>query len=144
LILSSNNSCLSLGGRICTKFVLYLSGYITDELKDEFSDLRNNSWARDIFQEMPLFQFLWAVRESYPEPLLPLRCATAQMSSTTRPFAQWNLILTPLQHSKFNIVYTGCFTIVETKRQLLRPLSMTLFIFLFPDCHREIVNLSIY
>jgi len=40
--------------------------------------------------------------------------------------------------------YTGCFTIVETKRQLLKPLSMTLFIFLFPDCHREIVNLSIY
>ena len=39
---------------------------------------------------------------------------------------------------------TGCFTIVETKRQLLKPLSMTLFIFLFPDCHREIVNLSIY
>jgi len=39
--------------------------------------------------------------------------------------------------------YTGCFTIVETKRQLLKPLSMTLFIFLFPDCHREIVNLSI-
>ena len=34
---------------------------------------------------------------------------------------------------------TGCFTIVETKRQLLKPLSMTLFIFLFPDCHREIV-----
>jgi len=45
------------------------------------------------------------------------------------------LTLTPL---------TGCFTIVETKRQLLKPLSMTLFIFLFPDCHREIVNLSIY
>ena len=39
---------------------------------------------------------------------------------------------------------TGCFTIVETKQQLLTPLSMTLFIFLFPDCHREIVNLSIY
>jgi len=39
---------------------------------------------------------------------------------------------------------TGCFTIVETKRQLLKPLSMTLFIFLLPDCHREIVNLSIY
>jgi len=39
---------------------------------------------------------------------------------------------------------TGCFTIVETKRQLLKPLSMTLFLFLFPDCHREIVNLSIY
>jgi len=39
---------------------------------------------------------------------------------------------------------TGCITIVETKRQLLKPLSMTLFIFLFPDCHREIVNLSIY
>ena len=42
------------------------------------------------------------------------------------------------------MVYTGCFTIVEIKRQLLKPLSMTLFIFLFPDCHREIVNLSIY
>ena len=41
-------------------------------------------------------------------------------------------------------VYTGCFTIVETKRQLLKPLSMTLFIFLFPDCHKETVNLSIY
>jgi len=40
--------------------------------------------------------------------------------------------------------HTGCFTIVETKRQLLKPLSMTLFIFLFPDCRREIVNLSIY
>ena len=39
---------------------------------------------------------------------------------------------------------TGCFTIVETKRQLLKPLSMILFIFLFPDCHREIVNLSMY
>ena len=45
---------------------------------------------------------------------------------------------------KEGIGYTGCFTIVETKRQLLKPLSMTLFIFLFPDCHREIVNLSIY
>ena len=39
---------------------------------------------------------------------------------------------------------TGCFTIVETKRQLLKPLPMTLFIFHFPVCHREIVNLSIY
>jgi len=26
---------------------------------------------------------------------------------------------------------TGCFTIVETKRQVLNPLSMSLFIFLF-------------
>jgi len=41
-------------------------------------------------------------------------------------------------------ICTGCFTIVETKRQLLKPLSTTLFIFFFPDCHREIVNLSIY
>ena len=39
---------------------------------------------------------------------------------------------------------TGCFTIVETKRKLLKPLLMTLFIFLFPNCHKEIVNLSIY
>ena len=44
----------------------------------------------------------------------------------------------------FRLQNTGCFTIVETKRQFLKPLSMTLFIFLFPDCHREIVNLSIY
>jgi len=43
-----------------------------------------------------------------------------------------------------SVLCTGCFTIVETKRQLLKPLSMTLFIFLFPDCHKEIVNLSIY
>ena len=43
-----------------------------------------------------------------------------------------------------NHMSTGYFTIVETKRQLLKPLSITLFIFLFPDCHREIVNLSIY
>jgi len=42
------------------------------------------------------------------------------------------------------VTNTGCFTIVETKRQLLKPLSMTLFIFLFPDRHRERVNLSIY
>jgi len=54
---------------------------------------------------MPLSQFWWAVCESYPEPLFSLRCAAAQMSSTTRPFAQWNIILTHLQHSKFNIVY---------------------------------------
>ena len=46
--------------------------------------------------------------------------------------------------SFYVIACTGCFTIVETKRQLLKPLPMTLFIFLFPDCHREIVNLSIY
>ena len=43
-----------------------------------------------------------------------------------------------------NHMSTGYFTIVETKRLLLKPLSITLFIFLFPDCHREIVNLSIY
>jgi len=29
----------------------------------------------------------------------------AQMRCTTRPFAQWNLILAHLQHSKCNIVY---------------------------------------
>ena len=46
--------------------------------------------------------------------------------------------------STSSCLLTGCFTIVETKRQLLKPLSMTLFIFLFPDCYREIVNLSIY
>ena len=28
-----------------------------------------------------------------------------QLRSTTRPFAQWNLILAHLQHSKFNILY---------------------------------------
>ena len=29
----------------------------------------------------------------------------AQLRSTTRPFVQWNLILTHLQHSKFPIIY---------------------------------------
>ena len=62
-------------------------------------------------------------------------------------FASSNIIQN-FKISQFRASYlcvsTGCFTIVETKRQLLKPLSMTLFIFLFPDCHREIVNLSIY
>ena len=57
-------------GKICTKSVFCLSGYIAyilDELQDQFCDLRNNSWARDIFQEMPLSQFWWSVREPFPQ-----------------------------------------------------------------------------
>jgi len=35
--------------------------------------------------------------------VFPLRCATAQLHSVTRPFAQWNLILAHL-HSKLYVV----------------------------------------
>jgi len=34
-----------------------------------------------------------------------LRCATVQVRSNTRPFAQWSLILAHLWHCKFNIAY---------------------------------------
>jgi len=34
-------------------------------------------------------------------PVFPLWCETAQLRSTTRPFAQWNLILAHKQHSNF-------------------------------------------
>ena len=33
--------------------------------------------------------------------------------------------------AKASIMHTGCFTIIETKRQLLKPLPMTLFFFCF-------------
>ena len=36
--------------------------------------------------------------------LFPLRCATVQLRSSIRPFAQWNLILAHLQHSRSHIV----------------------------------------
>jgi len=64
-------------------------------------------------------------------------CSNVQFSDGIA--VEWGLL-----GMKMNGTSTGCFTIVETKRQLLKHLSMTLFIFLFLDCHREIVNLSIY
>ena len=65
--------------------------------------------------------------------------------SVTKPYLKMVAsLLHGGKHAGNERANTGCFTIVETKRQLLKPLSMTLFIFLFPDCHREIVNLSIY
>jgi len=87
-----------------------------------------------------------------------IHCSLYPVSSFVlgRSEPRWTLVLRSLQlpHAFYTSMYleviavlhynTGCFTIVETKRRLLKPLSMTLFIFLFPDCHREIVNLSIY
>ena len=35
----------------------------------------------------------------------PLRCATAQLRSATKPFAQWNIILAHMQRFKFHSVY---------------------------------------
>ena len=40
---------------------------IPDELQDQFYDLRNDLSACDIFQEMPLSQFWYAMRKSYPQ-----------------------------------------------------------------------------
>ena len=70
-----------------------------------------------------------------------VRCLTSQRAEKTIPA---KLTVCTAIDNRTHLQNTGCFTIVETKRQLLKPLSMTLFIFLFPDCHREIVNLSIY
>jgi len=42
----------------------------------------------------------------------PVRCATAQLRSTTRHFAQWYLILTFFQHSKYNTVYIYIYRII--------------------------------
>ena len=40
---------------------------ILDELQDQFYDLQNDSFARDVFQEMALTQFWFAMRESFPQ-----------------------------------------------------------------------------
>ena len=40
---------------------------ILDELQNQFYDLKNDSSARDVFQEMALSQFWCAMRESYPQ-----------------------------------------------------------------------------
>ena len=40
---------------------------ILNELKDQFCDLQNDSSARDVFQNMAIFQFWCAMRESYPQ-----------------------------------------------------------------------------
>ena len=54
---------------------------------------------------------LWAV--------FPPSCANAQYT-TSRPFAQWNLILAHLQHSKVNIAYR----IFRTIRRTWNPLKI--------------------
>ena len=41
-------------------------------------------------------------QNAFLQPMLPLK---VQMRSNTRIFAQWNLILAHLQHSKFDIIY---------------------------------------
>ena len=40
---------------------------IPDELQDQFCDLRNDSSARDVFQEIPLSQFWCTMYKSYPQ-----------------------------------------------------------------------------
>ena len=40
---------------------------IPDELQNQFYDIRNDSSARDVFQERPLSQFWCAMRKSYPQ-----------------------------------------------------------------------------
>jgi len=39
---------------------------VLDESQDQFCDFRNNSSARDNFNEMPLFSVLVSLRESFP------------------------------------------------------------------------------
>ena len=41
-------------------------GDILDELQDHCNDLQNDSSARDVFQEMALSQFWFAMREFFP------------------------------------------------------------------------------
>jgi len=54
---------------------------------------------------LPSFKFYIDIYACYLTVVFLLRCATAQMRSTIRPFAQWNLILGHFQHSKFNILF---------------------------------------
>ena len=49
-------------------------------------------------------------------PMFPLRWTTAQMRSTTRSFAQWNLILAHLQQSKFKNKMPWTFFEAEAER----------------------------
>jgi len=51
----------------------------------------------DISEKQMHACFYWSV--------FPLRCASVQLRGTSKPFAQWNLILAHLQHSKFHILY---------------------------------------
>ena len=74
------------------------------------------------------------------EPVLTLRCATAQMRRTTRLFAQWNLTFAHLQFPNLKVKWSSTLFLDRTLLRLSHLYYCILTILPCADAHEYIVH----